>query len=515
MKKLKTVLATLLALALCPFAAFGEAADSGAQAVPVSDVTIGYVAPSGAKLNPFLCDQRDLVSINSLMYESLFELDGGMQPQPLLAETWSADGKTWTIRVRSGVSFHNGVELVAQDVVASFEYFAAAGVTNPYAGRLAYVESIEALDTFTLQVKAKYPGMITLYGLTFPIVQRDTAAASVPMGSGPYWYVGGQDDVYIRLEANPLWWKQQPEVRSVVFRHYWDVGQLLDALQTGEVDMFQTRSTTAALTKKLSYTTSLDYTTPTYEMLVPNFSGIMGDANVRKAVMYAIDYNTLITNVYLDMAQQSEAPIPPASWLYETRSAVYYYSPERALQYLYDSGWADLTGDAMLNKVENNMLRYLDVKIITYDEASTNIRSNAVDQLAENLRSVGINATVEVLGSAKLQERIKEGDYDLALVGVNLSETPDLAQLLTKGGSINLNHYHTDELDQLLKDALSATDETYMKNAYSALQTYIVENLPIMGLCFRTGMVLANRPLAGFSGARETDAFSGMEFLVK
>jgi peptide/nickel transport system substrate-binding protein len=510
-----TALAAALLLCIFPAAAEGaEGADAASQAVPLGDVTIGYVAPAGSKLNPFLCEERDLVSINSLVYESLFEMDGNMQPQPLLAETWQKDGKTWTINVRSGVTFHNGVELVAQDVVSSFEYFAAAGSKNPYSGRLGLIASIQAVDTFTLEVKAKYPGMITLYGLTFPIVQRDTASSNMPMGTGPYWYVGYQDGVYIRLEANPLWWKRQPETGSVVFRHYWDVGQLLDALQSGEVDMFQTRSTSAALTKKLSYTTSLDYTTATYEMLLPNFSGIMGDANLRKAVMYAIDYNTLITNVYLDMAQQSEVPIPPATWLYEPRSAVYYYSPERALQYLYDSGWSDLTGDAMLNKVENNMLRYVDVNIITYDDATSNVRANAAAQIAENLRSVGINATVQVLSRGKLQEKINEGDYDLALVAVNLSEVPDLSPMFADNGDVNLNNYHTDELDALMVDALSAADETAMKNAYSALQTYIVENLPVMGVCFRTGMILSNRPLAGLTAPRETDVYNGMEFLM-
>lgn len=41
---------------------------------------------------------------------------------------------------------------------------------------------------------------------------------------------------------------------------------------------------------------------------MPNLSGILSDLNLRKAILYAIDYNTLISNVYLDMAQQCEVP---------------------------------------------------------------------------------------------------------------------------------------------------------------------------------------------------------------
>ena len=66
-----------------------------------------------------------MISINSLIYESLFELDENLQPQAVLADSWnqSEDGKTWTIYLRSGVLFHNGVELVAQDVVDTFYMF--------------------------------------------------------------------------------------------------------------------------------------------------------------------------------------------------------------------------------------------------------------------------------------------------------------------------------------------------------------------------------------------------------
>lgn len=481
-----------------------------------NDVIIcGYLAAYDAKLNPFLCVDRDMASINSLIYESLFELDANQQPQALLAESWYCEGGVWTINLRAGILFHNGIELVAQDVVNSYELFRNSSAENPYYGRVHMLKSVTATDTFTITVESNYPGYITLYALTFPIAQRDTAYASIPMGTGPYWCVNYTPDELIRLEANPLWWKQQPTIEALEFHHYWDISDMLKALQAGDVEMFQTRSSTAALTKKLSYANSMDYSTASYELLIPNISGIMGDRNLRKAIMYAIDYNTLISNVYLDMAQQCEVPIAPSSWLYESRSAAYYYSPERAMQYLYDSGWADLTGDTLLNKLEDNVLKYIDVRIIVFDDSTSNVRGNAADKIAENLRAVGINASVEKLERSEVRSRIKDGDYELALVPLNLSEVPDLIPLLSASGDINYNGYTTAELDQLLINCVSAEDEQSMQLAYGNLQTYIVENLPIMGLCFRTGMVLSTRPLTGLSGIRETDAYNGIEFLAE
>lgn len=507
--KLRRALAAICALAVMlmalPVTAFAEG----------DTVIFGYLAAYGAKPNPFVCTERDMVSIGSLLYESLFELDENQKPQPLLAETWSCEEGVWTITIRSGVLFHNGIELVAEDVVQSWRNFKNAPDDNPYYSRAAKIERMEAIDAVTLEVKCTYPGMLALYCLTFPVVQRDTAYADIPMGTGPYWCTGFVADESIHLEANPLWWKQQPTVHTLEFRHYWDVSDMLSALQSGEIEMFQTRSFTAALTKKLSFASFIDYSTTAYDVLIPNMTGVLGDINIRKAVMYAIDYDTLMSNVYLDMAQQCEVPVHPSSWLYESRSAVYYYSPERAFYCLQDSGWQDLTGDSLLNKVENDVLMYIDIEIIVYDEPNSTVRRNAANQIADNLRAVGINASVKVLGRSEVSKRLKSGEYDLALVSLNLSEVPDLIPLLSAEGRLNYSKVTNNNLDTMLVNCAKAEDEQGMQLAYSSLQLYIVENLPFMGLCFRSGMVLSTRPTTGMTSSRETDAYSGIEFLVK
>lgn len=503
--KIRALLALLIVLALSVPAAFAAPIDE--------EISLGYLAASGAKLNPFLCNERDMVSINSLIYESLFELDENQQPQPLLAETWTQEDTVWTIRIRSGVLFHNGVELVAQDVVESYSLFKRVGESNPYNGRLSLISDMEVEDTFVISVTAKYPGMLTLYALTFPIVQRNTLSNNVAMGTGPFWCLNYVEDQYVHLEANPYWWKQQPSVTSLTFYHYWSIGDMLAGLQSGDIQMLQTRSTASALTKKLAYATALDYSTTTYEIILPNLAGAMSDLNVRKAVMYAIDYNTLISNVYLDMAQQCEVPISPGSWLYESRSAVYYYSPERALQLLNAAGWIDLTGDTLLNKVHDNVLEYLDLEILVYDEASSNVRSNAAKQIAANLQTVGIRATIKQGTRSEVRKAMSEGNFDLALVAMNLSEVPNLVPLLSSKGDLNYAVPWSQTTDDLMIATLSAATEQEMKLAYSDLQMYIVENLPVMGICFRTGMVLSTRPLIGLTGIRETDAYNGIEFM--
>lgn len=482
-----------------------------------ADLLVGYVAKSGASLNPFRCNEQDLVNLNQLVYESVVELDENQKPSPMLADSWEHEGKNWRFHLRRGIMFHNGAELTAYDVEATYDRFIAAGNTNPYYRRLSsMIADVAVEDEYTLLVKGVTQGYMVLYAMTFPVMHASTLEDDLPRGTGPYWYVSYEVDNAVRIEANPLWWKQQPTNKSITFRRYANVGDALEGLQTNEVEMLSTRSPSAALNRKLSDLTSMDYATVTYELLVPNLSGssVLSDVNVRKAVMYAIDRSVLANNAYLDMAIQSEVPVLPGTWLYESQSAVYYYSPERALQLLYESGWRDLTGDTMMNQLEGIQLTDLEITIITYNEDTNSIRENAAYLIAGYLNDVGIKAEVSVLSKSRMATRMKERSYDLALIGVNLSEVPLLHELVGTGGGLNKNAVSNDQLDALLTQTMTATDEASVKQVYSQIQQMLVDRLPIMGLLFRTGTVLSSRSLAGLNGIRSLNTFRGMEYLV-
>lgn len=503
------------------FGAADEAtmAANDAQQIDIFDaeLLIGYAAQSGASLNPFVCNESDLVSLNQLVFESMVTLDDAQKPSPMLADNWEHEGKLWKFKLRSGITFHNGAALTAYDVQSSYDQFVAMEKTdNPYTARMQLlIEKLEAIDDTTVAVQGKYEGYITLYAMTFPILQSSTIFDDMPRGTGPYWYVRYDMDSAVRIEANPLWWQQQTTVGTITFRRYQDSGDAIEGLLTKQVEMLSTRSANAAICRKLSDLTAMDYGTTTYELLVPNLNtaSVMSNVKVRQAVMYAIDRAVLASNAYLDMAVQSEVPILPGTWLYESQSAQYYYSPERALQLLYESGWQDLNGDMVLDKLEGIKLSELTVNIVTYSESTTSVRENAAEMIADYLAAVGVKATVEVLDVSTLRKRIKSGEYDLALIGLNLSEVPNLTGLLGKDGNMNFNFYDDAQMKSLLDQTATAKDETGLKQVYSQLQMKIVQDLPIMGLLFRSGTVLSTRSLGGMRGIRSLNTFRGLEYL--
>jgi len=168
------------------------------------------------------------------------------------------------------------------------------------------------------------------------------------------------------------------------------------------------------------------------------------------------------------MAVQCEVPIPPSSWLYESQSAFYYYSPERALQLMFDLGWYDLTGNGKLNKVDGMHLLEPNITIVTYNESTNSIRENAANLIAQYLEAIGFNVTVSVHSQARVRELIKSRMFDLALIGVNLSEVPNLMPMFGRNEVLNFNGFGNDNMQSYLENAQVVTDEDTLRKLRNA-----------------------------------------------
>ncbi len=484
------------------------------ETIPEADIKVGMVAGVGANVHPLKCVYRDIISMNELVFESLIELDDNMQPAPLLSDTWTVSGSVYTFHLRQNVVFHNGQPLTADDVVATYNYIKSSGSISPWNDRLSIVESMSANADGTLGVRFANGGYAALYAMTFPVVQRNSLDYALPMGTGPYWYNAYAQDSYLRVESNPLWWKKTARTQSIMAVRYNTTGDALQALLTGEIDALATRSAQASLYRKLSDFTTYDYSTYAYEMLVPNLNnGAMTDLRVRRAVMYAIDRTAVADTVYGSVVQQSEVPVVPGSWLYETRAAQYNYSPERALQLLYDIGWEDSNGDGMLDVEVDGLLENFKLTLVTYNDNISENRTDAAGIIASQLKKVGVEVEIVKGTRDRMAEVFRSGKFDLALVCVNLAFVPDLSALLYHNGARNYSGYADKDMDNLILSARSAPSADEFGAIYSEIQMKIVEELPIMGMYFHTGTVISALNLRACHATYETNTWNGMELV--
>ncbi len=501
----KRIFCALLALVLA-FSGFACAAGT-------SRFIIGTVYQRGAAINPLYCTQRDLVSVNNLVFEGVMTLSDELRPTPELCLSYSISGNTVTFELRQNVRFHDGTYLSANDVYESYRRIKNIGENSPYYSRCQYISKMEVLDLYTVRVTGKYASLMTLYAMTYPVLHRSTLDEALPTGTGPYMYNYSDGD-WIQMDANPYWWKKAPVVDTVYIYRYDETGDALRALTSGEVNAVPTRSQTAALGRLLNDRMSVDYSTLTYEMLIPNNKKqIFNDVRTRQAIMYAIDTSIIAKNIYMDMVMESEVPVITGSWLYEPQSAVYYKSPERALMLLKEAGWGDYNGDGILDKVVDGILVQLEFTITTCVDDAANTRAHAAELISDQLKILGISINVSTVSKSTLQKRLKNRDFEMVLCGMNLSIMPDLTFLLDSEGRMNYSGYSSAEMNKLLDGLRKTTDETEFKSVMSQIQLKIAEDLPFMGLFFRKGTLMTTSQVSGLGAIIEGDVFKGFEYI--
>jgi peptide/nickel transport system substrate-binding protein len=151
-------------------------------------------------------------TLTNHLYEGLYSLDDHYRPIPMLAEgfpTVSRDQLSYTIKLRRGVTFHNGKEMTSADVVASLNRW---GQQSIY-GRALYaqVAGVRAAHPYTVEIKLKEKSAIVLISLAVPnnfaaIYPKEVAEKFAPqekateyIGTGPFKLAEWRPDQYIRM----------------------------------------------------------------------------------------------------------------------------------------------------------------------------------------------------------------------------------------------------------------------------------------------------------------------------
>ena len=103
------------------------------------------------------------------------------------------------------------------------------------------------------------------------------------------------------------------------------------------------------------------------------------------------------------------------------------------------------------------------------------------------------------------------GEYDLALIGLNVGRDGDMRELTAQNGSANYSRYYDEELYQLACNMMSAADETAYKEAASKFQTTFAEKLPFIPLYFRLDSIVCAAEIKGMTDLREPDIMRNVD----
>lgn len=477
---------------------------------PSSGGTLRIAMPVNAPCSdPLDVTTEEMLYLFSLVYDSLLKVTPAGELEPSLCESWTGDGTgKWLLQLRSGVKWHDGSgELRAQDVISTYNALVSME-DSYYKPCLEHIRLMYAMDDRTVCAVMDIPGILGLYSLTFPI-RRTTQL----VGTGAY-KLESMNDTTVNLKVNEDWWDKRPYIDRIVFTERDNNTTALASYEAGQLNIVPTDIITAGKYRVEGATNVYDVMTQNLEALLFNHTRpLFSDGRMRLAVAHGINRSPIITNVYSNKARAADVPIAPDNWLYDSRSAVLNYDPETAARLIDEAGYT------VVSHSEDG-LRYsraggsLAVRLLTSATTENTIRSDAANMIASQLKELGFRVEVvtkvHAMGDPESEfiTALKEGDWDMALVGFNMGMDCELSQFIDSGGANNFGRINDPALSELAARMTNVHTEEELREAAYLLQSGFVEKAPFLPLYFRLNSVICSAELCGIEGAREPMLFA-------
>ena len=470
---------------------------------PKEGGTLRLPMPVNASFSdPLSVNTEEMLYLFSLVYDTLLTVSPSGELEPCLCESWANEGGgVWMLHLREGVKWHDGSgELRAQDVMNTY-YALMEMESGYYKPCLTHIMGMEAIDDLSIRVRFNIEGLMGLYSLIFPIRRSDEL-----MGTGAYRLERRTDEKVV-LRVNEDWWDKIPYISRVVFEERDSNSTALASYEAGQLNFVPTDIITAGKYAESGVTDVYDIMTQDMETLVFNSScAVFSDVRLRLAVAHAINRSRIITNVYSNRARAADVPIPPDSWLYDSRCAVLNYDPELSLSLIEEAGYTVLSRDGLRYKRTGG---HLAVKLLTSATTENTVRSDAASMIASQLNELGF--AVEVVTKAHtLGDRnsdfikaLSEGGWDMAVVGFNLGLSNELTSYIEANGSNNFGHMFDSDVTALSRAMSVAVNEEDLREAAYAFQSAFVEKVPFVPLYFRLNSIVCSAEIKGADGMRE------------
>lgn len=559
MKKIK-VLAIALALALTATGCKKEEKkDTGSitkDTTSVNSENIHLTMVNPKTINPINNSEKSVSYIMNLVYDSLFTIDNKYNTVPQLVDTYeiAGDGKSIEMKLKDA-KWHNNNEITSSDVEFTIDLIKRSS-NSPYKPFVENISSVSIIDNKTFRINFNDTYAFSVDTLIFPIVCKSELSGVKTsdidsyrknmIGSGPY-----------KISK----YNQRSDMILTLNEDYYDKDKIKNAKKEIDVLMVPDEETQVAMTLALSSDiTKLklsdlsqfhekefkinNYEGRGYDYLIFNYDNkFLKNQDFRKAIAYAIDKQRILEEAYVGNATLVNFPLHSESKYYDKELKGYEYNLENSKKHLEkiksieDSTKEDtsekkdtVTEDKQSekNKDENNK---------TIDESKDNSKSEAKEKseevfdlkeemksisfriivnkenrervkvayiIRENLNEIGIKSSVEELDSKALSDSLDKKEYDLALVGWELSSIPDATEMIKYSG------YEDEKLNSYLASLRVSTNKNNTSSIYKSIQKHTRDKVAFISLAITDDYLVTNKRISGKLSPNDFDIYEGI-----
>jgi peptide/nickel transport system substrate-binding protein len=436
---------------------------SARAAAPV--LRIG-ISTSLNTLDPLLTTLGDEYIYDNIMFNGLTRMREDLSVEPDLAESWSFtdDLKRWTFRLRRGVKFHNGQELVADDVVATFRRMLDPANSAPARSQYDMVASVSAPDATTVvfELKVPYSGLADVMSdRQVKITPRNAVAqlTTQPIGTGPFKFVSYTPGDRVVMTRNPDYFEPGlPKLDGVELRIIPEMSVKIAALQAGDIDVVwdlpleQVKPLSAQSGIRAESIPTASWDGAIMNNIIPPFDNL----KVRQAFHLAVDKKDVVELTLFGQGVETISPIPPTHPFYAKDVVIPPADPAAARRMLAEAGHPDGITIPIIVPIGRPIRERLGVTL---------------QQLA---KPGGFDLQVQRVPYSTYTANVS-GKSPLYVDGFFARPTIDTSTFpfLHSGASWNeqLWHYSNPAVDQALEAARQSGDPAVQKSSYIAMQT--------------------------------------------
>ncbi len=489
----------------------------------------------------------------SMMMRGLIDIDPNTSAiVPELARSWdlSDDGLEIIFYLRQGLQWSDGAPFTADDVLFTFnDLYYNLDVDTDTRDILRLPDDtypqFEKIDDYTIRVTLSVPFRPILNALGSSIMPKHVLADSVHklnpdvpvgqfnstwtldtdpseiVGMGPFIVESYFPTQGVTLRRNPYYYHVDPNGVQLPYLDQYviltvenqDVSLL--KFRNGELDAFSPRAldlpTLTAEAQSKDFTVLVKPDVPVFgtswiginqdyglaEGTNENLRTLFRDLRFRKAIAHAIDKETIIRNVFNDLAVPQWSPVSYLSPFYAGRetyggpvterdAVIYEFDPERVIALLDEIGIVDQDGDGWRDFADGSPIK------IEFNTNPNTTRESICLIVTDDLREAGLDVTFQPLEFNKLVDRLTASTLQMVLLGLGGSAEPNSgANVYRSEGGLHFWHYSAasgdiyeieTQIDELMSAGVSTFDNDVAFEAYKQYQLAYTQN--DLGLIF-------------------------------
>ncbi len=523
--KFKNILSFFLSLALmlC-FTSCREAENTGStfenQKIDENSIrdyiTLLYSAADG--FNPYTVKTEINRNLCKLIYEPLVKLDNEFNPVLSIAQNISLDGINCTVNIKK-VEFSDGTVVTADDVVYSFNL--AKNSQSAYSSRLYNIASASATGSTTVVFTLLKADPYTANLLTFPILKNGsdkiTDSDSVlqpPVGSGRFKVNGSHDGLVLNTES----FTQKSTIKAVRLINAPDIESVTHYAQIGAADLYYSDISDGNITRLGGKKTDINLNSLVYIGINQNY-GALSENLLRQALSTGIDRTKLCQNAYYNNAIAATGFFNPV-WkeVKSVQNIQITANREITVENLEKIGYNNLDSDG--NRINSNKIP---LRFSLLVNAENRMRVVLAGLIAEQLKDYGISITVIEKPYAQYIEALNNGEFQLFIGEVKLTENMDFSPLLLKDGALafglpkNTNQVEeasSQETSKIVDEFEVVTGFYNGTNTITDIAAVLQSKMPFIPICYRTGALFYNDNIENVSGSSESDIYFSVESYI-